>query len=106
MTWAAIQSDLNASVLRPFGEVVTITQGAVTTEVVAVITKMAGPWLNDGVVQISQHVWQGLVMISDLATEPVLGTTLTTEAGVVYVVDQPPAHDNGMYSLILKRRPA
>lgn len=105
MTWAGIQEDLNNNVVNTFGEVVTITQGDVTTEVVAVISKMAGPWLNDGTIQISQHVYRGLVLISALASEPVIGTTLTTEAGVVYVVDQPPVHDNGLYNLILRKRP-
>ena len=103
--WADLENALNTTVLATFGDPVTVTQGATTTEVIAVITKLSGPWLQDGQLQISQHAYQALILINELGTEPVLGTTLTTVAGQVYAVDQPPTHDNGVYRLVLKRRP-
>lgn len=105
MSWDEIAEAANTSILATFGAYVTVTQGAVTTDVIAVISKLNGPWMSDGQVQISQHAYQALIKISDLDSEPVLGTRLTTLGGTVYAVDQPPVHDQGLYRLILKRLP-
>ncbi len=103
--WSDLEASLNTSVLATFGAPVTVTQGTTTTPLIAMISKLSGPWLADGQIQISQHAYQALVHKTDLATEPTIGTIMTTDGGAVYVVDQPVVDDNGLYRLVLKKRP-
>ena len=103
MTWASIQDRLNTSVLSVFGEAVTFAHGATTTTIITVIEKLNSPWLINGEMQISQHHYSAQINEDALTSEPVIGDTITTASSVVYIVDQPPVHDNGLYRLILRR---
>lgn len=105
MTWQAMTDDLNADLITSFGEAITYARGTTTRSILAVIDKMSDPWMNEGQIQISQHHYQAQIAIASLASEPIIGDTLTTAAGTVYVVDQPPVHDRGLYRLILRKRP-
>lgn len=103
MSWAAIESRLNTVVMNQFGEAVTVTQGVTTTTTLAVIKKAADPMLIDGAVSFSEHRYVGQIKIDALATEPVIGNTITTASGAVYAIDQPPFHEDGLYRLILRK---
>lgn len=103
--WSDLESSLNTSVLATFGEPVRYAHGATQTALTAVIRKRQDPFLVDGSLTFSQHHYEGLIDMAALTTEPVIGDTLTTAPGVDYIVDQPPAHADGLYSLILRRRP-
>ena len=105
MAWSDQITQLNAITIATFGEPVRYAHGATTTDLTAVIRKRSDPFLVDGSLTFSQHHYEGLIDMSALATEPVIGDTLLTAPGVTYVIDQPPAHADGLYSLILRRRP-
>ncbi len=105
MTWNAITDDLNDILIDSFGEAVVYAHGATTATILAAIEKINGPWMSEGQIQISQHHYQAEITIAALTSEPIIGDTLTTAAGVVYVVDQPPIDDRGLYRLVLRRRP-
>ena len=105
MAWADQITYLNNIAIATFGEPVRYTHGATQTDQIAVIRKRQDPFLVDGSLTFSQHHYEGLIDMADLTTEPVIGDTLLTAPGVTYVVDQPPAHADGLYSLILRRRP-
>jgi hypothetical protein len=105
MAWFDLVAALNHVAAATFGEPVIFAHGATTTALTAVISKSHDPFMVDGSLTFSQHHYQGMIEMPSLAGEPVIGDTLTTAAGVVYVIDQPPAHADGLYSLILRRRP-
>ena len=100
-----MMDEMNDDLITSFGEAITYAHGATTSAILAVIDKMSDPWMNEGQIQISQHHYQAQITIASLASEPIIGDTLTTAAGTVYVVDQPPVHDRGIYRLILRKRP-
>lgn len=105
MAWSAQLASLNNSVIATFGEPVRYAHGATATDLTAVIRKRNDPFMVDGSLTFSQHHYEGLIDITALTTEPVIGNTLLTAPGVTYVIDQPPVHADGLYSLILRRRP-
>lgn len=105
MTWQAMTDGMNDELITLFGEAVTYARGTTTSAVLAVIDKLSDPWLSEGQIQISQHHYQAQIAIPALTREPIIGDTLTTAAGTVYVVDQPPACDRGLYRLVLRKRP-
>jgi hypothetical protein len=105
MAWSEQLASLNNVAIATFGEPVRYAHGATTTNLTAVIRKRQDPFLVDGSLTFSQHHYEGMIDITALASEPVIGDTLLTAPGVTYVVDQPPAHADGLYSLILRRRP-
>ena len=105
MSWSDLTDGMNDVLVTTFGESITYARGTTTRAVLAVIDKMSDPWLNEGQIQISQHHYQAEIAIPALTSEPLIGDTLTTAAGTVYVVDQPPVHDRGIYRLILRKRP-
>ncbi len=104
MSWSSALDTLNTSVLATFGAVATFTHGATSTSVQADVRKSSEPLLIGNAVTFSEHHYIGQCRIADLPTEPVIGDTLT-HGGVTYVIDQPPAHADGLYRLILRRRP-
>lgn len=105
MTWQAMTDGMNDELITSFGEAITYARGATTSAILAVLDKMSDPWMSEGQIQISQHHYQAQITIASLTSEPIIGDTLTTAAGVVYVVDQPPVHDRGLYRLVLRKRP-
>lgn len=107
MTWSTIFAETDAAVLNAFGDTVTFkrTSTGATTALIADIHEMADPFNLDGAINFSEHRYTGRILISALSVEPVMGDTLTTGAGVVYVLDQPPVRDYALYRLVLRRVP-
>ena len=105
MSWSDLTDDMNDVLVTTFGEAITYARGTTTRAVLAVIDKLSDPWLNEGQIQISQHHYQAEIAIPALTSEPLIGDTLTTAAGTVYIVDQPPIHAHGLYRLILRKQP-
>ena len=102
-TWSHLTDRINTKVLATFGEAVTLTQGATSTRLTAVIRKASEPLLIEGAVTFSEHHYLAHCRIADLATEPAMGDTLTAADGATYSLDQPPTHEDGLYRLILRR---
>lgn len=93
------------AILRTLGALYTYqragTSGGQT--LAALVTRETDPVWSSGQGQVSEEHWQGYVLVAVLAEAPALGDALIAEDGTRYEVDQAPAREHGLWSLVLRR---
>lgn len=107
MSTATRPTDVAGAVARTLGSLMTYRRagtGAGVSLAVVLTQRSAAVWADGGITVNEQHQ-TGYILAAGLSPDPAIGDTLTGQDGTGYEIDQAPAREHGLWSLVLRRLP-